>query len=126
MCGTPIVSVDVGQAPLALRRIPDLDLIAPDRSPETLALLMEGVLDLQPCEERSAHLAAAVAEMFGLAMIIGAYAMGLVLSDTKLAHYLEEQTTSIYHVFVPVFFVVLGMLVDFSAMRGAMAWWWAR
>ena len=59
--------------------------------------------------------------MFGLAMIIGAYAMGLVLSDTKLAHYLEEQTTSIYHVFVPVFFVVLGMLVDFSAMRGAMA-----
>jgi Kef-type K+ transport system membrane component KefB len=67
-----------------------------------------------------AFLAAAVAEMFGLAMIIGAYAMGLVLSDTKLAHYLEEQTTAIYHVFVPVFFVVLGMLVDFSAMRGAM------
>jgi Kef-type K+ transport system membrane component KefB len=67
-----------------------------------------------------AFLAAAVAEMFGLAMIIGAYAMGLVLSDTKLAHYLEEQTASIYHVFVPVFFVVLGMLVDFSAMRGAM------
>jgi len=67
-----------------------------------------------------AFLAAAVAEMFGLAMIIGAYAMGLVLSDTKLAHYLEEQTTAIYHVFVPVFFVVLGMLVDFRAMRGAM------
>jgi len=67
-----------------------------------------------------AFLAAAVAEMFGLAMIIGAYAMGLVLSDTKLAHYLEEQTASIYHVFVPVFFVVLGMLVDFNAMRGAL------
>jgi Kef-type K+ transport system membrane component KefB len=67
-----------------------------------------------------AFLAAAVAEMFGLAMIIGAYAMGLVLSDTKLAHYLEEQTTAIYHVFVPVFFVVLGMLVDFRAMQGAL------
>jgi Kef-type K+ transport system membrane component KefB len=67
-----------------------------------------------------AFMAAAVAEMFGLAMIIGAYAMGLVLSDTKLAHYLEEQTASIYHVFVPVFFVVLGMLVNFEAMQGAL------
>lgn len=67
-----------------------------------------------------AFLAAAVAEMFGLAMIIGAYAMGLVLSDTKLAHYIEEQTTAIYNVFVPVFFVVLGMLVDVNAMRGAL------
>lgn len=67
-----------------------------------------------------AFMAAAVAEMFGLAMIIGAYAMGLVLSDTKLAHFLEEELTPVYHVFVPIFFVVLGMLVDVRSMMGAL------
>jgi len=66
-----------------------------------------------------AFLAAAVAEMFGLAMIIGAYAMGLVLSDTKLAHYLEENLKSVYDLLVPIFFCVLGMLVDIGAMREA-------
>jgi len=67
-----------------------------------------------------AFIAAAVAEMFGLAMIIGAYSMGLVLSDTKLSHYLEERVTEIGNVFVPIFFVVLGMLVDVPAMMSAL------
>lgn len=66
-----------------------------------------------------AFLAAAVAEMFGLAMIIGAYAMGLVLSDTKLKHYLEESLEGLYYVLVPVFFCVLGMLVNVPAMGAA-------
>ena len=66
-----------------------------------------------------AFLAAAVAEMFGLAMIIGAYAMGLELSDTKLSHYLEENLEGVYHALVPIFFCVLGMLVDFEAMSTA-------
>lgn len=66
-----------------------------------------------------AFCAAAVAEMFGLAMIIGAYAMGLVLSDTKLSHYLEENIKGTYDVLVPVFFCVLGMLVDVQAMSTA-------
>lgn len=63
--------------------------------------------------------AAAVAEMFGLAMIIGAYAMGLVLSDTKLSHYLEENVKGAYDILVPIFFCVLGMLVDVRAMTAA-------
>lgn len=67
-----------------------------------------------------AFLAAAVAEMFGLAMIIGAYAMGLVLSDTKLSHYLEENLEGLYFVLVPVFFCVLGMLVNVPAMLSAL------
>ncbi len=66
-----------------------------------------------------AFLAAAVAEMFGLAMIIGAYTMGLVLSDTKLKHYLEESLAGVYYVLVPIFFCVLGMLVDIEAMGAA-------
>ena len=67
-----------------------------------------------------AFIAAAVAEMFGLAMIIGAYSMGLVLSDTKISHYLEERAMEVGNVFVPIFFVVLGMLVDLQAMMGAL------
>jgi len=68
-----------------------------------------------------AFIAGAVAEMFGLAMIIGAYSMGLVLSDTKLSHYLEERIAEVGNVFVPIFFVVLGMLVDVRAMVSALA-----
>ncbi len=63
-----------------------------------------------------AFLAAALAEIFGLAMIIGAYTLGLALSRTNLAQALREQMEGLYHVFVPVFFVVMGMLVDFQAM----------
>ncbi|MGE5620081.1 MAG: cation:proton antiporter [Sphingomonadaceae bacterium] len=63
-----------------------------------------------------AFLAAALAEMFGLAMIIGAYTIGLALSKTDIADTLREPMESIFHAFVPIFFVVMGMLVDFSAM----------
>lgn len=63
-----------------------------------------------------AFLASALAEMFGLAMIIGAYSMGLALSDSPIAEMLEEKLAPVYHAFVPVFFVVMGMLVDFKAM----------
>jgi len=61
-------------------------------------------------------LVSAVTEMFGLAMIIGAYVTGLVLSDTDIADHLEKSLKSVYQAFVPIFFVVMGMLVDFSAM----------
>lgn len=60
--------------------------------------------------------AAALAETFGLAMIIGAYVVGLAFSATKIKHYLEESLYGIYHALVPVFFVVLGMMVDVHKM----------
>jgi len=67
-----------------------------------------------------AFLASAVAEIyFGLAMIIGAYTIGLALSDTELKHRIEEPMIQIGHFIVPVFFVVIGMQVDLGAMRGA-------
>jgi hypothetical protein len=64
-------------------------------------------------------IAAALAEFFGLAMIIGAYIIGLALSASKVSSYLEEQLSPVYQVFVPIFFVVMGMLVDFTALKGA-------
>ncbi|MEE9367563.1 MAG: cation:proton antiporter [Pontiella sp.] len=63
-----------------------------------------------------ALLLAGLAEMAGLAMIIGAYIMGLALSRTDLAHEIEYHLQGVYNLLVPIFFCVMGMMVDFSAM----------
>ena len=64
-----------------------------------------------------AFLASGIAEIhFGLAMIIGAYSLGLALSSTELKHRIEEPMRNTAHFVVPVFFVVIGMQVDFGAM----------
>ena len=62
--------------------------------------------------------AGGLAEEFGLATVIGAYSMGLALSNTKLAGVLSRPIDTLHHLFVPVFFVVMGMLVNFQAMGG--------
>jgi len=51
-------------------------------------------------------------EMEGLAMIIGAYVMGLSLSKTDIAAVIQEKIHVLYEFFVPLFFAVMGMLVD--------------
>ncbi|MFW5729457.1 MAG: cation:proton antiporter, partial [Spirochaetota bacterium] len=56
-----------------------------------------------------------LSETAGLAMIIGAYVTGLSLSQTDIAHQLRERLAGLYDFLVPVFFCVMGMLVDFSA-----------
>ncbi len=63
---------------------------------------------------------AAVAEMFGLAMIIGAYLVGILLSVTKLGKNLEEKLSGASHLLVPVFFAIMGTLVDFQAMKSVL------
>lgn len=55
-------------------------------------------------------------EEAGLAMIIGAYVMGLSLSRTDLAHVIREKLMPIYAFMVPIFFGAMGMLVDFGAI----------
>lgn len=67
-----------------------------------------------------AMLLAGLAEMAGLAMIIGAYIMGLALSRTDLAHEIEEHLQGVYNILVPIFFCVMGMMVDFSAMKSTL------
>jgi Kef-type K+ transport system membrane component KefB len=66
-----------------------------------------------------AFLAAGMAEIFGLAFIIGAFSIGLALSTTELGHRVEEELSSISQILVPVFFVVMGMLVDVRSMQNA-------
>jgi len=52
-------------------------------------------------------------EKQGLAMIIGAYVGGLSLSKTDIAPVIQERIRGIYEFFVPVFFAVMGMMVNF-------------
>ncbi|MBN2049280.1 MAG: cation:proton antiporter [Spirochaetales bacterium] len=65
-----------------------------------------------------ALLLAGFSETVGLAMIIGAYVTGLSLSQTDVAHEIKERLEGVYQFFIPVFFCVMGMMVDFSALPG--------
>ncbi len=49
-----------------------------------------------------------------LAMIIGAYVTGLSFSRTDLGILIQEKLHALYQFFVPIFFVVMGMMVDVS------------
>ena len=51
-------------------------------------------------------------EFMGLAMIIGAYVMGLALSRTDLKHPIQDMLTPVYTFLVPIFFCSMGMMVD--------------
>jgi Kef-type K+ transport system membrane component KefB/mannitol/fructose-specific phosphotransferase system IIA component (Ntr-type) len=52
-------------------------------------------------------------EKQGLALKIGAYIAGLSLSKTDIAPVVQERIRGVYDFFVPVFFVVMGMMVNF-------------
>ncbi|NQT94749.1 MAG: cation:proton antiporter [Lentisphaerae bacterium] len=76
------------------------------RSNETIAAVAFGL----------ALLLAGLAEMAGLAMVIGAYVTGLSLSQTDLVHELHERMEGLHQFLVPVFFCVMGMMVNFGAL----------
>ncbi len=59
---------------------------------------------------------ASLAEMAGSAMIIGAFAAGLVLHWTPQRETIETSTTALGHFFVPVFFASVGAAVDVGAL----------
>jgi Kef-type K+ transport system membrane component KefB/mannitol/fructose-specific phosphotransferase system IIA component (Ntr-type) len=63
-----------------------------------------------------ALLLAGIFEKAGLAMIVGAYIMGLSLSKTDLDYLIQDKLSSLHRFFVPIFFCVMGMFVDFSTM----------
>jgi len=64
-----------------------------------------------------ALLLSGLAELAGLAMIIGAYVIGLALSQTDISHEIQKKMHGVYEFFVPVFFSVMGMMVNFEAMK---------
>lgn len=58
-------------------------------------------------------------ESMGLAMIIGAYVMGLALSRTDIRYVITENLMPVYSFMVPIFFCVIGMMVDVRALMSA-------
>jgi Kef-type K+ transport system membrane component KefB len=59
---------------------------------------------------------AAVADLVGLATIIGAFAAGLVLATTERRAHIEERIKPVADLLVPVFFVTVGMKVQPSML----------
>ncbi len=59
---------------------------------------------------------AGIFEKAGLAMIIGAYVAGLSLSKTDLCYVLQDTLHPVQIFFVPVFFTVMGMLVNVNVL----------
>ena len=55
---------------------------------------------------------AAVADLMGLATIIGAFAAGLILATTERRVHIEERLKPVADLLVPVFFVTVGMKVQ--------------
>lgn len=68
-----------------------------------------------------AFLMAWLAASAGSAMIIGAFAAGLVLHNTPQRERIEKATTSIGHLFVPIFFASVGARVDLSSLGDTFA-----
>jgi Kef-type K+ transport system membrane component KefB len=55
---------------------------------------------------------AALADLIGLATIIGAFAAGLILASTERRAHIEERVKPVADLLVPVFFVTVGMKVE--------------
>jgi Kef-type K+ transport system membrane component KefB len=63
-----------------------------------------------------AFLMAFLAQRAGSAMIVGAFAAGLVLYQLPQRHQVEKAVTTIGHFFVPIFFASVGAAVDLRAL----------
>jgi Kef-type K+ transport system membrane component KefB len=59
-----------------------------------------------------AFLLAVAASEVGSAVIVGAFAAGLVLAPTEHAHAIERGIVRLANIFVPIFFVAVGAAVD--------------
>ncbi len=66
-----------------------------------------------------ALIVSALFEGAGLAMIVGAYVTGLCLSRTDLRNVIVERLHVLQVMLVPIFFVVMGMLVDVRLLLSA-------
>ena len=61
-------------------------------------------------------LTAVVAQLSGLAPIVGAFACGLVLAKTEHKVHFDEKVRSIADLFVPVFFVMMGARMNLQSL----------
>lgn len=64
---------------------------------------------------------ATVANLIGLASIIGAFLAGLIVSESREHYSLEPEIKPLYAFFAPFFFAVIGMDVDLAALASPSA-----
>ena len=57
------------------------------------------------------------AKLAGLAPIVGAFAAGLILSRTEHKEHIEEKIRPVADLFVPIFFVMMGVMVDLKTLN---------
>lgn len=57
-----------------------------------------------------------VAEYIKLSAIVGAFLAGVILNRSRHIHEIEEKTYGLELLFMPIFFITLGMLVDVNAL----------
>ncbi len=57
-----------------------------------------------------------VFEFFDLSVIVGAYVIGLTLSNTDISYVIQERVYPIFLFFVPVFFFVSGMYINVAVI----------
>jgi Kef-type K+ transport system membrane component KefB len=88
-----------------------------------LIALMEKVGDKRHIEHTGfvlaltlAFLYAYIAELIGISAIVGAFIAGTIFSGLKIRKEFEHGTKYLGAVFVPVFFVTIGTLCDFSGL----------
>ncbi len=62
-------------------------------------------------------LLAALADRAGSALIIGAFAAGIILSGTNQARTIEQQMQPVADIFVPIFFLSIGAAVDLRVLN---------
>lgn len=64
-----------------------------------------------------------VSTLLGLAAIIGAFLAGMVASETRQQHLLEQQVQPLLALLTPFFFVVTGSKIDLHELASAEALW---
>ena len=74
--------------------------------------LFKNSLDFSVLALGIALILAGILEKQGFALIIGAYIAGLSLSKTDIAPVIQERIRGLYEFFVPIFFAVMGMMVN--------------
>ena len=60
-----------------------------------------------------------VSTLFGLAAIIGAFLAGMIASETRQQHTLEQQTQPLLALLTPFFFVITGSKIDLHQLASA-------
>jgi len=93
-------------------------------SARRISLLLKAIGDRSAIAMTALGFALILAGLFeeaGLATIIGAYVMGLSLSRADISHVIRERLHSVYAFLVPVFFAVMGMLVDVRLLASRQA-----